>query len=371
MTSRRRPTYQYLWSLIVLSALIHLSFNFRWLLLQQEVRRFKSPEEYYFRGEEDALLSLTNDGTIVNLETTTPESLAHFSLCTRQQIRQGRWERVWLDKAPYITKTTHLMCHNKSYYQQRPFPSWEWTVNDDCLFATWKTSDFCHVAHNQTISMIGDSLSWEQYSSLLQLLRQRVHQTDQHRSRDERRNHIQQACGVTIVWRNDPRLEYIISESIQSNFPQVLILNRGAHYVNDTVLWKDIQGILPELVSWQRTCQKIYENTCHLLWRTSVPGHPFCWHDTQPNNDRQAMEDRIRNRSHYNNVSIKYHWYDFQHQNQLILQALEDSELDFQVLDAYDLNILRPDEHRAHQNDCLHNRYPGKIDIYNRILLHY
>ena len=40
-------------------------------------------------------------------------------------------------------------------------------------------------------------------------------------------------------------------------------------------------------------------------------------------------------------------------------------------MDAYYLNVLRPDEHRAHQKDCLHNCYPGKMDVYNRLLLHY
>jgi hypothetical protein len=33
--------------------------------------------------------------------------------------------------------------------------------------------------------------------------------------------------------------------------------------------------------------------------------------------------------------------------------------------------MLRPDEHRAHQTDCLHNCYPGKMDVYNHLLLHH
>jgi hypothetical protein len=41
------------------------------------------------------------------------------------------------------------------------------------------------------------------------------------------------------------------------------------------------------------------------------------------------------------------------------------------IIDAYELNMLRPDEHRAHQADCLHNCYPGKMDVYNQLLLHH
>ena len=64
---------------------------------------------------------------------------------------------------------------------------------------------------------------------------------------------------------------------------------------------------------------------------------------------------------------------DYQRQNNLILEILRQGLGDdgFEILDAYYLNVLRPDEHRAHQGDCLHNCYPGKMDVYNQLLLHY
>jgi hypothetical protein len=67
-----------------------------------------------------------------------------------------------------------------------------------------------------------------------------------------------------------------------------------------------------------------------------------------------------------------YHYRDFNHQNKLIIDALATSGLDYQVIDAYKPNILRPDQHRIPKGnkDCLHSCYPGKMDLYNQLMLH-
>jgi hypothetical protein len=75
--------------------------------------------------------------------------------------------------------------------------------------------------------------------------------------------------------------------------------------------------------------------------------------------------------ANYGNQTINFHWYDFQRQNNLVLRELEASGLDYNIIDGYHLNILRPDEHRTHTGDCLHNCYPGKMDVYNQLLLHF
>jgi hypothetical protein len=175
------------------------------------------------------------------------------------------------------------------------------------------------------------------------------------------------------VFRRDDILSDLAS-TISETFPQVIVLNRGAHYQNDTALMAGIQRNIGVLQSWKQKCTQSGMK-CHLFWRTSVPGHPLCdqVNFTQPNNDLAAMEAWINNRSNYNNRTISYHWYDYQHQNNLILDSLREGLGDdgFEILDAYYLNVLRPDEHRAHQGDCLHNCYPGKMDVYNQLLLHY
>lgn len=295
-------------------------------------------------------------------------------LCTRDQVKYGKWVPVQLEKPPYVSKNKHLRCYADEVYKQSPWHTWDWRpLNETCAFSEWNSDQFCQLMNKAPISIIGDSLSWEQYSALLQILGTKVRQSDQHKSKSENRNHLQTVCDMNtrVVFRNDPRLEFI-SDSIRNDFPVVLILNRGAHYVNDTTLLDGIRKNIQELQEWQQTCRRM-RMRCHLFWRTTVPGHPRCtdFNETEPVNDLAAMESRVFNLQNYDNTTINFHWQDFARQNNLILQELEGSSLEYSVIDGYHLNILRPDEHRSHDGDCLHNCYPGKMDIYNQLLLHF
>jgi hypothetical protein len=194
-----------------------------------------------------------------------------------------------------------------------------------------------------------------------------------------------------------------VQQAIQDDFPTVLILNRGAHYVNDTMHVNKLRyETLPIVQEWLNKCQNVYGGMkCHFFWRTSVPGHPGCATAsvaavnsssssfkplyTRPNNNREQVEALVANLSNYNDHTMTYHWYDYQRQNQLALTELQswqaaqnnnnnnnNAPFHYRIIDAYDINILRPDEHRAHDGgDCLHNCYPGKMDVYNQLLLHY
>lgn len=305
-------------------------------------------------------------------------------LCRRQQIQSGQWLPITLEKPPYVSKTMHLRCQISSYDYDNlgPWPSWFWKQDDaSCQIMPWDASTLCDLLPYTTVSVIGDSLSWEQYSSLIQLLGGRVHQSDQHASRLEDRNVVYFACkgknrGTKFVFRNAADLKTeAISNSISSDFPTVIILNRGAHYVNDTVLLDDMNKLLPILLSWQQTCTNRYKR-CHLFWRTTVPGHPMCEDHTAPVNDLNSMESLVESRHSYTNETLwNYHWQDFKYQNQLVLDLFQQfsttTGLQYEIIDAYELNMLRPDRHRWHQNDCLHNCYPGKMDVYNQLLLHF
>jgi GDSL/SGNH-like Acyl-Esterase family found in Pmr5 and Cas1p len=305
-------------------------------------------------------------------------------LCRRQQIYKGEWLPITLEKPPYVSKTMHLRCQISSYDYDNPgpWPSWYWEQDDSsCQIATWDSPTFCDLLPYTTVSIMGDSLSWEQYSSLLQLIGMRVHQNDQHASRLEDRNVVYFACkgknrGTKFVFRNDAQLNAgTILNSISNDFPTVLILNRGAHYVNDTELLDDMIELLPVLLNWQQSCTKTYQR-CHLFWRTTVPGHPMCEDYSAPVNNITIMESLVESRLSYTNETIwNYHWQDFKHQNKLVLDTFQAysaiTGLQYDVIDAYEINILRPDRHRWHQNDCLHSCYPGKMDVYNQLLLHF
>jgi hypothetical protein len=235
------------------------------------------------------------------------------------------------------------------------------------------------------IQIIGDSLSFEHYRSLGHLLGIHISQFSQHKSKEERGNIINYVCRsqTRIVYRRDDLLENV-SHAIfeEQTFPQVIVINRGAHYQNDTMLMSGMQEVVAALNDWKLQCEN-FNVTCHLLWRTSVPGHPNCEKNEfkKPVNNLNAMEALINDRSNYDNRTIKYHWFDYQRQNQMVTDMLTEHRyfsrsnssvnFFFEILDAYYLNMLRPDEHRAHQGDCLHNCYPGKMDVYSQLLLHF
>jgi hypothetical protein len=327
-------------------------------------------------SQTDAILLDTNKSSISangrSSSLGTNIRTSNAILCTREQIRTGQWQATEMEQAPYISRTSHLRCFPEDYYMQVPWKTWEWVPQEkSCKLSRWNAQEFCDLLPFATVSIIGDSLNWEMYSSLLQLLGQTVYQSSQHRSKTENKNHHQWACNhkTKLVWRNDHRL-YKLTESFDVDFPTVLILNRGAHWVNDTRTLREFRGQIEEVRAWQNKCDD-YDIKCHFFWRTSVPGHPGCENYTEPVNAIDAMESLVYNLNNYNDHTITYHWYDYQKQNQLFLRELDASGLRYEVIDGYDLNILRPDLHRSHQGDCLHNCYPGKMDVYNQLLLHF
>jgi GDSL/SGNH-like Acyl-Esterase family found in Pmr5 and Cas1p len=315
------------------------------------------------KGEEGNFDAKNNDDTIGDGESP---------FCTREQIIDGEWIQDNLDKAPYITSTVHLRCFDYATYSTKPYKTWQWQPNDrKCEFRRYSSSAFCQRMQGGTVSVVGDSLSWEQFSSLVQLNGRHTHQNFQHQSRELHVNIVQRVCEnkTAIIYRRDDKLQNV-SDSIHEHFPTVLILNRGAHWVPDDQMLLDLRKNVEEVRQWIKKCTE-QQLKCHFFWRTSVPGHPGCSNFTQPVNNLSQMEAMVLNLSNYDNHTIGYRWYEYQHQNELVLAELKHSGIPFRVIDGYYLNILRPDDHRVHQGDCLHNCYPGKMDVYNQLLLHY
>jgi GDSL/SGNH-like Acyl-Esterase family found in Pmr5 and Cas1p len=301
-------------------------------------------------------------------------------LCRRYQIITGQWLAVNYSHPPYVPTVQHLRCYPAGHYHQSPYPSYQWMPDlaaiGHCHFDDYDAARLCALLPRATIAIVGDSLSFEQYRSLVSLHHVQTHQGYQFQSFELQQNIQQALCEgtTTVVYRRDDYLQNLTA-SIQEHFPTVLVLNRGSHYVPDQQLVREMKGLIKEIKSWLRQCDD-WKIECYFFWRTSVPGHMGCNTTagyTTPVYDVHDIEQQlIQNQSLYNEISREYHWHDFQHQNELILKLLRQAELsNFQVLDAYHLNVLRPDEHRAHQGDCLHNCFPGKMDVYNRLLLHY
>ena len=306
-------------------------------------------------------------------------------LCSREEVRDGFWRPVTLEKPPYIPlkQMENSECYPDDYDPDNVFPegvpyeTWEWTPwsasTGECELTRWSKGAFCSVMRQHysnangksTLVIVGDSLSMEHYNSFLELLGlDFVLQ-----KWNWKVSFVRHTCddNVKLVYRGDGRfvrMPTILAE----DKPNVLIANRGAHYVQDDEFVKETLEIIPHLQRWQAEC-----SSCVFVYRTSVPGHPKCEEFTQPTNNTREMEDRIANKSMYDAIELeKWHWWDYKRQNELVQDLLTQNSIDYRVIDGYDLNILRPDEHRGGKpnRDCLHGCYPGKVDTYSDILLH-
>jgi len=296
--------------------------------------------------------------------------------CSRDQLRNGTWVVDRRDKPLYVTPTQHLRCFPSETYSESPYKTWKWLPNDQkkrrCDYQPWSQDDFCRLLPRATVAIIGDSLSWEHYSSLVQTHGLKIHQGFQHQSKELYTNIVKSACNgqTKLLYRRDDRL-LNVTAAIEQHFPTVLVLNRGAHFATDAILLKEIQHNIREVRDWLAQCDA-RNIKCHFFWRTSVPGHPHCGNFTAPINSLRQMEAHVTDLNNYDEFTLAYHWYDFQRQNRLVERAFRQAQLNsFQIIDAYYINMLRPDEHRSHQGDCLHNCYPGKMDVYNDLVLHY
>jgi hypothetical protein len=271
-------------------------------------------------------------------------------LCSVAELTPGRWVNNTYERPPYIPmrgEVQQKICQDID--PGGSWKTWEWTPSSECSFSRFDSDLFCQVATNRTIAIIGDSTSFDHYLSLTHLL---GIPRALPRVRNKNANLQSPVCNgtSTLVGQRDFYLQYI-AKVVSDTFPDVMALNRGAHYTPITLLLNDFQQrIVPGLLDWQSQCEK-RNRQCLLIWRTTVPGHPNCSQYMQPATSLEEMESLIA--SH--NLSIIYRWDQFSDQNKLVLELFQNTSLEYQVMDAYHVNILRPDAHKhGNAKDCLH-----------------
>lgn len=286
-------------------------------------------------------------------------------LCSRHQVRNGTWHSIRLDSPPYIPPD-QLKCGSSDSYHQSYYHSYQWRPHDkSCDFTTWDSAYFCKLLNNQSLVFMGDSLSQEAMYAVGELLGLRTSADD---FQESPIYNWSAAChgSVRLSFRRDDKLNPDkVAWELRDREPNVVVLNRGAHSTKDDRLLRELNQTLVHIHDWQQRCRKGGVR-CLLVWRTSVPGHPKCGKFHQPTTDRAFMERLVQNTPR----SRGYGWHEFQRQNLLIEQVLHDSMVHYEMLDAYDVNILRPDSHRDPGNDCLHNCLGSKLDVYAQLLLH-
>ena len=171
---------------------------------------------------------------------------------------------------------------------------------------------------------------------------------------------------LLIYRRNDWFREY--PELLRLFHPDTVVANRGAWYADHPKVLKRVEANMKFTQQW--------EEKVHFIWKTSVPGHPYCEAFSKPVENRNSIERYIENLTLYSDsgpYKPDFHWYDFKQQNALVVPKILEYIDDFDVIDSYATNVLRPDEHISNNLTvgCLHNCQPGsKTLLLNQWLLH-
>ena len=316
---------------------------------------------------------------ITNIEKNVLRSVSSVSLkyqkdkplCGRDNIREGKWLGASISNS---TSMASSGTNSPGQYQWLPYGvAHNESAKGWCRYRLkFDTDLFCRLCTNMAIMFIGDSLNWELYQSLVHLLGAEVYEKVKMIATFQKTTIMINVCGgnnVTLIYRWSKQLvgqgtSVSIDQMLEEQFPTMIILNTGAHYQPDNQYRGNVKNALDKMAAWQKLCRS-RNLTCPFFWKTSVPGIPYCKNFTEPVNDIHRMELHVAL-----NPIKNYKWDKFKDQNEIAMQLLNESQLDYNVLDAYELGIQRPELHVS-DKDCLHSYDLAVSDAINTVLLHY
>ena len=312
-------------------------------------------------------------------ETKNPPPKKNTNLCPIQDLKNGRFINQTFNRPLFTPRRGEVQqntCNPTLFRPNQTFHNYVWEPSavhlKGCTYVSFDKDSYCRIMRNRTIAIIGDSISLDHFLSLSHLLGV-PHALPKVKNRNALlKSHVCNDMSNSGVVSNDndsvsdnandgsnrngagststllgKRDFYLnaVKDIANEYFPDVLVLNRGAHYVSDDELLGHLNNTLfSQLNDWQERCRS-NDKRCLLIWRTSVPGHPNCTQFTKPSDSVKEMEELI--------LQGPFHWAKFKDQNELVLEAFQRTNLSYEVMDSYHVNILRPDLHR-HKHDCLH-----------------
>ena len=151
-----------------------------------------------------------------------------------------------------------------------------------------------------------------------------------------------EALGLKIF----PWVDVIASANIS-----LLVLNRGAHYVEDAVLISELNTTLSYLQS--------NHPEVSILWRTTPYGHlDFAGHEISPPLSFPLRPDQLQ----------KYNYESFERQNQLVVSLLQEHYPEVLVLDVFPSTVLRQDSHINPLHYCTPSHLNNWVIMFYNIL---
>ena len=307
------------------------------------------------------------EGNAQEKEGSAEPSSQSQRLCSREELRNGQWSEPDRNATPpYIpTERWHRSCYGKDPNKLEGYYKSSWSA--PCAFDELQEDTFCALVENQTLAFIGDSITWQQFEAIEGSLK----------STDVQRNSnfiLVRACSnrTTMLWsKNNYILVGGVMQILQTYEPDIVVTNRGAHYLPDEELVPHLNATLATFKTWQES------HDMRLIWRTTAPGVPSCSSEYAPNNDlNDVLASRVHNRSSWYGIGQRsvFSWWDFERQNALVMNLIESSDVQFEVIDAFEMYTTRPDlrisQKDDKEKDCLHQCLPGVPDESNRVLQH-
>eukprot|EP00980_Cylindrotheca_fusiformis_P000329 scaffold80_cov115-Cylindrotheca_fusiformis.AAC.1 len=191
-----------------------------------------------------------------SIQTKAKVSQHEMPFCNRSQLQQGRW--VESNVTP-VYDLHNEECYNSEY---NATDSYDWEPHDyrrrSCLFEPWDAAKFCALLNGAPILFVGDSLSYEQFVTLVNSLGGKTKKVEQIVSRTKKITIVQSVCNhhqTFVMFRRDDSLSRL-GRYLKETFPVVLVLNRGAHYEPDEKLLPDLERTFLEVEAWQQQCKE-------------------------------------------------------------------------------------------------------------------
>ena len=235
---------------------------------------------------------------------------------------------------------------------------YEWMCNCSNPLLHFSAEMFCQVMTNRgDVVIVGDSVNKQLHTSLkesflLNSKSQCTSLTDIDVFSCPNNNSVTVAFYrndlLSLITANESFTKHAYEQiwiSKLTNPKSLLILNRGAHFENDSKLIKDINVTFSFL-------RKHYPNVS-IIWRNTPPGVNL--HNGVFSVPLQSTPK----------VPHRYHWDEFQRQNEIVRILLETYYPETLVIDVVSPSILRQDAHY----DEIHYCIPGPVSLWVDLIL--